>query len=343
MSAWYVWASLGLYPLAPGAGQLAITLPRFDRITVHPRGGTPLTLTRGGRGNHLTYRLNSYSSNASHFVSYSGLKEGKSLHVEAHAAAPTPADATHHRTIAMKPWSDRRFVAVPSLDAPRTYRGRSAEVVVSHLDPTALLELRLEGSDRWKRIAPGAHRLKHSGTFYVRASLPEAPPAEISHTMYRMEHATVASYPVARYDHQYTAGGDQALVDGLFGSTEFRTGEWQGFPGKPLTVVLDCGRVEALKGIRLGALQDTRPWIFLPREVRVETSVDGIAWNVAGAAGHEVPETQEGAHVHRFEVPFTAKARYLRIVAEPYGPLPVWHLSAGEPAWLFVDEIELLR
>ena len=24
-----------------------------------------------------------------------------------------------------------------------------------------------------------------------------------------------------------------------------------------------------------------------------------------------------------------------------YGPLPDWHVSAGEPAWLFVDEVEV--
>jgi hypothetical protein len=31
-----------------------------------------------------------------------------------------------------------------------------------------------------------------------------------------MEHSVSASYPGPTFDHQYTAGGDQALVDGLF-------------------------------------------------------------------------------------------------------------------------------
>lgn len=343
MSAWYVWASLGLYPLSPGAGQAVVTQPRFDRITVQPRVGAPLVLTRGGSGNHLTHRINSYSPNASHFVAYSSLKEGKSLHIEAHPTAQSPADATHHRTIAMKPWGDRGFTAAPSIDAPRTYRGRHVDVHITHLDPTAILELRLGDSDRWKRISPGHQRLKHSGEFHVRATVADAPSVIVSHTVVRMDHRITASYPAGNYDHQYTAGGDQALVDGLQGSTEFRTGEWQGFPGRPLTVVLDCGATENLRGVRLGALHDTRPWIFLPREVRVETSVDGIHWQPAGATGHAVADTAPDALVHRFEVGFEARARYLRVTAEPYGPLPAWHISAGEPAWLFVDEIEVLR
>ena len=343
MSAWYVWGSLGLYPLAPGSGQAVVTFPQFDRISVKPRTGAPLEVTRSGTGNHLTYKLNSQSSNASHFVSYTGLKEGKNLHVQAHSTAQSPADAVHHRTIAMKPWNDRGFTAAPSIDAPRTYRGKRVDVHIAHLDPEAKLELSCGSTAQWKPISPGMHRLKHSGTFHVRATVPDAPPTTVAHTVLRMEHSVSATYPGAKYDHQYTAGGDHGLVDGLFGSTEFRTGEWQGFPGRPCEVILDLGTTENLRGIRLGALHDTRPWIFLPREVRAETSVDGEQWNRAGIAVHGIADTTAGAQVHRFEVHFTSRARYVRVVAEPYGPLPAWHLSAGEPAWLFVDEIEVLR
>ena len=38
----------------------------------------------------------------------------------------------------------------------------------------------------------------------------------------------------------------------------------------------------------------------------------------------------------RFE---TTKTRYIKVLAENYGALPDWHLSAGEDAWLFMDEI----
>jgi hypothetical protein len=31
--------------------------------------------------------------------------------------------------------------------------------------------------------------------------------------------------------------------------------------------------------------------------------------------------------------------RFLRVQARNFGPLPDWHPGAGEPAWLFVDEI----
>ncbi|WP_344236933.1 GH92 family glycosyl hydrolase [Kribbella hippodromi] len=45
MSAWYLFAALGLYPLRVGAPEYAIGSPLFRRTVVNPLGGTPLTIT----------------------------------------------------------------------------------------------------------------------------------------------------------------------------------------------------------------------------------------------------------------------------------------------------------
>ncbi|MFF0343682.1 GH92 family glycosyl hydrolase [Kribbella sp. NPDC004875] len=45
MSAWYLFAALGLYPLRVGAPEYAIGSPLFPRVTVAPLGGTPFTVT----------------------------------------------------------------------------------------------------------------------------------------------------------------------------------------------------------------------------------------------------------------------------------------------------------
>ncbi|RLD85329.1 MAG: hypothetical protein DRJ02_10595, partial [Bacteroidetes bacterium] len=33
------------------------------------------------------------------------------------------------------------------------------------------------------------------------------------------------------------------------------------------------------------------------------------------------------------------KIRYLRVIAKNRGVCPAWHTGAGEPAWIFADEI----
>ena len=50
-----------------------------------------------------------------------------------------------------------------------------------------------------------------------------------------------------RYNAQYTGGGDEALIDGISGGDDFRTGEWQGFEGRNLDVVIDLGKKQKIK------------------------------------------------------------------------------------------------
>ena len=39
---------------------------------------------------------------------------------------------------------------------------------------------------------------------------------------------------ISPYSRQYTGGGDNAIVDGIRGTTNFASGEWQGVQGKPV-------------------------------------------------------------------------------------------------------------
>lgn len=53
MSAWYVWTSLGLYPLVPGTADVAVGTPAFDEVVVRPLDGVPLRITRRGGGDRV--------------------------------------------------------------------------------------------------------------------------------------------------------------------------------------------------------------------------------------------------------------------------------------------------
>ncbi|MFG3586089.1 GH92 family glycosyl hydrolase [Streptomyces sp. NPDC047990] len=45
MSSWAVWAALGMYPQAPGTGQLALAEPLFRTVTLHRPGGPRIAIT----------------------------------------------------------------------------------------------------------------------------------------------------------------------------------------------------------------------------------------------------------------------------------------------------------
>lgn len=51
MSAWYLFAVLGLYPLVPGSGEFVLTPPLLPRVVLHPEGrGRPLEIITTGAG-----------------------------------------------------------------------------------------------------------------------------------------------------------------------------------------------------------------------------------------------------------------------------------------------------
>lgn len=48
MSGWYLFSSLGFYPVCPGSGEYVIGIPLFDCVTIHLSNGETLTITTEG-------------------------------------------------------------------------------------------------------------------------------------------------------------------------------------------------------------------------------------------------------------------------------------------------------
>ncbi|MEO6038522.1 MAG: discoidin domain-containing protein, partial [Saprospiraceae bacterium] len=144
------------------------------------------------------------------------------------------------------------------------------------------------------------------------------------------------------YSPQYTAGGKEGLINGIHGGTDFRTGDWQGFEGKDLDVVLDLGKSQKVKHLSVRFLQDENAWIFFPTAVRVEVSEDGEHFQSAGTLPNDVSPLEKGLLQKDFMLDLPGrKARYVRVVGVSMGQCPPGHKGAGYPAWVFADEIEL--
>ncbi|MBR8535175.1 family 20 glycosylhydrolase [Carboxylicivirga sediminis] len=132
---------------------------------------------------------------------------------------------------------------------------------------------------------------------------------------------------------------DITLVNSLRGSRNFNDGNWQGFEGNDLDVVIDLNKVEDLTKVTVGCLHQTGSWIFLPQQVKVQTSLDGELFAEAGATINNIPLQSEDQMMD-FTVDISGTtARYVKVTVVNQGMLPPWHGAAGSKAWLFVDEI----
>jgi hypothetical protein len=140
---------------------------------------------------------------------------------------------------------------------------------------------------------------------------------------------------------QYGADGQQTLLDGLNGDTDWRKGNWLGFQGQDFECVVDLKKQMYLHVLGISALQDMRAWIMFPTEVSFYGSTDNKNYELLQKLKNKIQPTEQIAQTFNFETPLKNKKqiRFIKIKAKNFGTLPDWHLGAGGQAYIFVDEI----
>jgi predicted alpha-1,2-mannosidase len=143
------------------------------------------------------------------------------------------------------------------------------------------------------------------------------------------------------YNKQYNGGNDNALIDGLHGSTNWRKGKWQGFQAQDFETIITLANPKKIKSISAIFLQDQRSWIFFPTTVTYATSMDGKIWNTLNPIDVTVPRQDAYNEILPLPAIVNDTIKYIKIVAKNYGKLPSWHPGAGGDAFIFIDEVEI--
>jgi hexosaminidase len=142
------------------------------------------------------------------------------------------------------------------------------------------------------------------------------------------------------FSDRYKGFGDRTLVNGISGSGDFNDGQWQGFEGTDMDVVIDLGRETPVSSISSGYMAVVGSWIFLPQSVEYSWSSDGTNYSAAQVIVTEIGPADQGNRAETYFASFPeASARYVRVVARGQITCPTWHAGAGNKAWLFCDEI----
>ena len=148
---------------------------------------------------------------------------------------------------------------------------------------------------------------------------------------------------ISKYDPQYHAGGNEGLIDGIYGTTNWRKGEWQGYQSQDFEAVVDLKEVKSVQNFSSNYLQDSRSWILMPTKVDYYTSSDNVNFTFVGSVENDLNPnvTDNTIKNFEFELKNSIKARYIKVKATNFGKLPEWHQGFGGDAYIFVDEIEV--
>lgn len=165
-------------------------------------------------------------------------------------------------------------------------------------------------------------------------------PSEVSSKIFTKIRYTVENNQSTRPHQNYSGSGPTTLIDLTKGDQNFRSGKWQGWQGEHLVATLDLGKVTDVSRVTVGVLEDINSWIIFPKGLKVSTSLDGRNFSTLGTGSYPVPAEMTEPSTKNISLVFSKKqARYVRVEVLSQLKNPAWHPAAGEPCWLFVDEI----
>ena len=344
MSAWYVLSALGFYAVTPGSDVYVIGTPLFREASIDVGGGRRFVIKA-----HGVSRKNIYIQSAS----LGGKPYGKSYLTHGDVMAggelsfgmgsrPNESWGAGEAGIPPSAITDHLILSVPYVAAGSRMFSGSTEVALASSAEGALIRYTLD------RREPGAGSSLYAGPFPVtRSTTVKAvgmkegfPPSRVVTAVFRKIPWDRSIRLNSAYSPMYAAGGDLALIDGLRGGEDFRTGTWQGYHGVDLDAVVDLGRVQRIGRITTGFLQNQNSWIFFPEMVEYFISSDGKTFAPAAKLAPGAPPKEDGIRVENFASGrIDERARYVRVTAKNIGVCPAWHKGAGEKAWIFADEI----
>jgi predicted alpha-1,2-mannosidase len=347
MSGWYIWSAMGLYPICPGKPIYTVGNPLFDKINITAENGSKAEIICTGKGSYVTKVNGKDDFRLEHDV----LVSAKPLLLERGMKAPTQTPLPGEFKIIST------YIPAPMLfSAPLTFRDSlslslSAESRVYDVRYTTSGQKPEKSDQRFTNEL----KLDTSTTLKLRSFDADGNASAVTTASF---HKIPHNYTISiqsKYNPQYTAGGDEGIIDGLQADENWRKGGWQGYQAQDFECVVDLQKPMSIYQIDASFLQDTRSWIVLPTKVEFMYSVDGKNWTLMGNNNptikpddYTVQRWQSGVRLGQSdkqpEPMFIASpvlARYIKVKAKNYGTLPNWHLGAGGEAFIFIDEISV--
>lgn len=342
MSAWYVMSALGFYPVTPASGYYVIGVPHFDEMIVNLENGKTFTVTAKNLSRENRYiesvKLNGEPLNRSYIYFDEVHNGGKLEFIMTNNRKSTWA--TEVENCPTQKIEGPIIVTAPIIKVASDVFFETLNVELSHLDSDVKMYYTTDGStpDENSTLYTEPFVIDQSSDVMVVA-VKDGKKSNVVEGNFKKIAAGRTIKIENRYNSQYEAGGDIALIDYQRGSNNFRVGTWQGYHGVDLVATVDLSEVQEINRLAGSFLQDQKSWIFMPKQVEFFVSNDGKNFKSIGVMDNTISQETEEPVLHEFSFDKKLSARYIKMVAKKIDACPDWHVGAGEPGWIFCDEI----
>lgn len=345
MSAWFVLSSLGIYQVTPGQPDFTFGYPLFDKSTIKFEDGASLIFDRQRKGEQEQFiqqvSLNNQNYTKS-YISYKQLMAGGNLSFKMSSTASS-VFGKDKQDIPATEVKIKDWVSLPVIDAPGKSFKESIVVKISAA-PDCKIYYTTDGSQPTTQSKQYQTNIELTQTTLLRAIA-----VNESNVVSGIVKADFYKMPPNRkveikstYSAQYSAGGNEGIIDGIRGDVNWRKGEWQGYPKQNFEAILDLGKSQKINEVGAGFLQDTRAWIIMPILVEFFVSADGKTFKKIAEVKNTIAADDYKEQTKEFTAAVSkVKGRYVKVIAHNFGKLPSWHQGypfSGD-AYIFTDEI----
>jgi len=303
MSAWYVLSSMGIYAVTPGSGEWTKTTPYFDNIKINFENGKQLNISKKGMKGYLQeVWMKAKQQELDKIISVPVIKaESKSFKDNLKIQIlSNNSEDTLYYYVFDK---DTSLSVIPY----KTYKN---PIVI---DKTAMISFYAENNGQKSNIVTSSF-IKKPNNYSIKLN--------------------------SKYNPQYHAGGEEGLIDGIFGTENWRKGDWQGYQGQNFEAVIDLQEIKKVTSLSARFLQDSRAWILMPTKVEFFASEDNVNFKLVKTIDNKLDARNTDVQLADFKtaIPET-KAKFIKVKAYNFGKLPEWHQGTGGEAFIFIDEI----
>ncbi|MCC6452533.1 MAG: GH92 family glycosyl hydrolase, partial [Acidobacteria bacterium] len=241
MSAWYILSASGIYPTAPGNTKYDLGTPIFKQVRYNLENGKAFTVKAPNVSSQNIYvrsvKLNGRPYRKT-FITHADIAAGGTLEFEM-----SPTSVTTWFTEFSSSKVDVAFEAVPYFAGPRTFE-KTAEITLHSIDPKAEIYYTMQGdtgsvSAEMRYTKPIS--IDTTSTITATARKGSVSSKTVTARFIRKPNDWTVKI-ASKYSRQYNGGGDEGLIDGIRGTVNFASGEWQGYQGQDFDAVIDLQR-----------------------------------------------------------------------------------------------------
>jgi len=132
-----------------------------------------------------------------------------------------------------------------------------------------------------------------------------------------------------------TKNGTATLINGVTGSISYADGQWVGVEGTDLEALIDLGESSEITSISINSINSRPNWVHQCNHVEIFGSNDSYKFQKIG----EAFSISSDKNIVPINVSFkSVETRYIKVLFHNQ-LIPDGYNGAGNPAWMFIDEI----